>query len=200
MHLRAKTGKPSLRTSASTTCNPDTALASNAGEKLMNDLPHQGLLSIARQSGMAEPARCGVTINLLITSRAVRNGMQRIMRPLGLSEARFNALVTLYVLDPVPVSPANLAHHAAITRTAMTDTLDQLEMNGWISRVRQKTDRRVIHIHLTDQGRVITGAAIRRFLEAAEDFSETLNPGQQASFSTVCRILHQRAEAVVTRL
>ena len=197
MRLRGKTGKLSLNTTrVSAPRRPDAALG--AGVKRMNDLPLQGLLCIARQSGIAEPARCGVTINLLVTSRAVRNGLQRIMRPLGLSEARFNALVTLYVLDPVPVSPANLAHHAAITRTAMTDTLDQLAMHGWISRERQKTDRRVIHIRLTDQGRETAGAAIRRFLKAAEDFSETLNPGQPDSFSAVCLVLRRRAEALET--
>jgi len=196
MRIRGKTGEPSPNTRVSATRRPAAAL--DAGAKLMNDLPLQGLLCIARQSGMAEPARCGVTINLLVTSRAVRNGMQRIMRPLGLSEARFNALVALYVLDPVPLSPANLAHHAAITRTAMMDTLDQLATHGWISRERRKTDRRVIHIHLTDQGREAADAAIRRFLKAAEDFSETLNPGQQDSFSAVCRVLRQHTEALVT--
>lgn len=161
-----------------------------------HNLPLQRLLCIAHQSGMAELADCAVTLQLLSTSRAVRLGVQRIMRPLGLSEARFFALVTLYTLDPEPSCPANLAHHAEITRTGMTDTLDQMEKQGWIRRERTTADRRVVHVHLTDAGREISQAAIRCFLKAAESFSESLRPTQQAVFGEVCQHLRRHAETM----
>lgn len=159
-------------------------------------LPLQRLLYIARQSGVAEPSSCAATLLLLSTGRAVRHGLHRIMKPLGMSEARFLSLVTLYTLDPVPSCPANLAYHVEVTRTAMTDTLDQMEKQGWVRRERLATDRRVVRVFLTDQGREIAAGAIRHFLKAASVLAESLKPAQHKIFGAVCLKLRQRAEAL----
>lgn len=159
-------------------------------------LPLRRLLCIARQSGIAEPASCAVTLLLLSTSRVVRHGLQRIMKPLGMSEARFLSLVTLYTLDPTPSCPANLAYHVEVTRTAMTDTLDQMEKQGWVRRKRLEADRRVVHVFLTDKGREIAAGAIGHFLKAAEAIASSLRPAQHRTFGAVCRRLRQRADSL----
>ncbi|MFT3868652.1 MAG: MarR family transcriptional regulator [Nibricoccus sp.] len=159
-------------------------------------MPLQRLLCIARQSGVGEPSSCAATLLLLSAGRAVRHGLQRIMKPLGMSEARFLSLVTLYTLDPVPSCPANLAYHVEITRTAMTDTLDQMEKHGWVRRERLATDRRVVRVFLTDDGREIAANAIRHFLKAASVLAESLKPAQHKVFAEVCLKLRQRAEAL----
>ena len=157
--------------------------------------PLQRLIGIARQSGIAEPSNCTLTFQLLVASRAVRHSVQRIVKPLGLSEARFLALVTLYVLDPEPSCPADLAYHAEITRSAMTDTLDQMADMGWIQRKRLISDRRGLHVYLTAEGRKIASIAIRRFLQVTGDLPRSLKPNQHKVFALVCRQLQQHAEA-----
>lgn len=159
-------------------------------------LPLQRLISIAKQSGIAEPSNCEVTLQLLVTSRAVRASVDRIVKPMGLSEARFLTLVTLYILDPVPSCPADLAYHAEITRSAMTDTLDQMELQGWVRRQRTPSDRRAIHIHLTEAGRKVAALAIRRILQVTSEISNRLKPGQRKQFTTLCREFQLQAEAV----
>lgn len=159
-------------------------------------LPFQRLLSIARQSGIVEPSRCAVTIGLLSTSRVVRHGLQRMMKPLGLSEARFFSLVTLYVLDPAPSTPANLAYHVEVTRAAMTDTLDQMQKLGWIQRQRLTVDRRVIHIHLTAAGREKAAESIECFLKIAAEMGELLTPTHHRAFDAVCCKLRDHALSI----
>lgn len=161
-------------------------------------LPLRRLLCFARQSGVAEPSSCAITLLLLSTSRAVRHGIERVMKPLGMSEARFLSLVTLYTLDPAPSCPANLAYHVEITRTAMTDTLDQMEKQGWVRRERLAGDRRVIHVFLTDKGRDIAAGAIRDFLQVASSLTASLKPAQHRIFGAVCRKLREQAEELGT--
>ncbi|MFT3783370.1 MAG: MarR family transcriptional regulator [Nibricoccus sp.] len=173
--------------------------AAGSEDSFLNDataLPLQRLLSIARQSGIAEPSKCEVTLLLLSTSRMVRQGLQRVMKPLGMSEARFLSLVTLYTLDPMPANPANLAYHVDITRAAMTDNLDQMEKQGWVRRERVGSDRREVQVHLTEKGRVVAGAAIKRFLQATSNLSDQLQPAQHKVFDQVCRQLRQHAATI----
>ncbi len=156
--------------------------------------PLKRLLCFARQSGEADPEQCALTLLLLSTGRVLRNALQKAMKPLGMSEARFLSLVTLYSLDPAPSCPANLAYHVEITRTAMTDTLDQMEKLGWVRRVRQKADRRVIHIHLTESGRQAAASAIGYFLRVAGALASGLSPLQRKTLHKACGRVRENAD------
>jgi DNA-binding MarR family transcriptional regulator len=156
--------------------------------------PVKQLLRIARQSGIAEPLACASSLTLLKTSRAIHHSLLRVLKPLGLSEYRFAALVTLYTLEPVPASSADLAYHTEITRPAMTGLLDTMEERGWIRRRhRLRKDRRFSRISLTAKGREVTGFAIYRFLKSAAEISEELNPAQHALFDEMCALLRHRS-------
>lgn len=156
--------------------------------------PIQHLLRIARQSGVAEPMACASSLTLLITSRAVNHCLHRVLKPLGLSEGRFVALVTLYALDPMPTSSADLAYHTEITRPAMTGLLDTMEERGWIHRKhRVNADRRFSCVSLTDSGREVTTFAIQRFLKSAAEISEDLKPTQHKLFDKICAQFRRRS-------
>lgn len=120
------------------------------------------------------------------------------MKPLGMTEARFLSLVTLYTLDPTPSCPANLAYHVDVTRTAMTDTIDHMEELGWVRRARLESDRRVINISLTDKGREIAAGAIKHFLTAAGNISASMKPAQRRILGTACVELRRHAEELAT--
>lgn len=156
--------------------------------------PLQQLLRIARQSGIAEPLACASSLNLLTSGRAVHHSLIRVLKPLGLSEARFFALVTLYTLDPSPLSPADLAYHTEITRPAMTGLLDTMAERGWICRKRRLTkDRRFSRVSLTDKGREVTVFAIYQFLKSAAEIAEDLKPEQHLLFDKLCALLRRRS-------
>jgi DNA-binding MarR family transcriptional regulator len=170
------------------------ANTSTCGDNDHGPLPLQQLLRIARQSGIAEPLACASSLTLLTTSRAVHHCLLRILKSLDLSEGLFEALVTLYALDPIPTSSADLAYHTETTRPAMAGLLDMLEERGWIRRNRRlNTDRRFSRISLTEVGREVTTSAIRRFLRSAAEIAEDLKPGQHILFEKLCTRLRRRS-------
>jgi DNA-binding MarR family transcriptional regulator len=52
---------------------------------------------------------------------------------------------------------AELARDLNHDKGAMTRLVDTLEQRGWLTRVRDTEDRRIINLTLTDEGRVIAG-------------------------------------------
>jgi DNA-binding MarR family transcriptional regulator len=158
-------------------------------------LPFRTLMRVAQQGDLANPQGCATTLALLSASHAVRVNLHHVLKPLNLSEARFHTLVVLYSLDPSPSTSADLAYHAETTRTAMTDTLDQMEAKKWVRRKRVPIDRRVIHIHLTARGRAVAVSAIHCFLKAAGDLAGRLSGAQSRVFLSVCGRLQQQARA-----
>jgi DNA-binding MarR family transcriptional regulator len=156
--------------------------------------PFQQLLRIARQSGLAEPCACASSMTLLKTCRAVHHCLVRTLKPLGLSEGRFFALVTLYALDPIPSSSADLAYHTEITRPAMTGLLDKMVKRGWVRRRHRHTeDRRFSRVSLTDKGREVTVFAIYRYLKSAAEISGDLTKAQHLVFDKLCAQLRRRS-------
>ncbi len=122
------------------------------------------LLAVARQrAGLDEP-RCRIVLELLSTAESVKAALRE---RLGISEGRFAALVSLFATDPSPISSAEIALHAGISRSAITDVLDRLEADKFIVRHRDTADRRIIYVNITPAGRTEVEAALKRFLEAA---------------------------------
>lgn len=75
----------------------------------------------------------------------------------GLSEGRFTVMMLLYRSihleeERGPVSPADLAERAGVTRATITGLLDHLEGAGYIRREPRSDDRRMITVHLTVEG------------------------------------------------
>lgn len=164
------------------------------GDGVSGPFPLQQLLRIARQSGIAEPLACATSLTLLKTSRAVNHCLHRVLKPLGLSEGRFVALVTLHALDPMPASSADLAYHTEISRPAMTGLLDTMEERGWICRKhRTNADRRFSCVSLTDAGREVTAFAIECFLKSAAGIAEDLKPTEHNLFNNICVRLQRRS-------
>ena len=53
------------------------------------------------------------------------------------------------------LTSADLARHLDIDPAAMTRALDRLEAKGLLRRVRSERDRRVVNLHLTEEGRAV---------------------------------------------
>ncbi|HEY0946637.1 MAG TPA: MarR family transcriptional regulator [Opitutaceae bacterium] len=167
----------------------DQASTAPASASEGTSLPLQTLVQIARQSGTGNPATCEVFIELLATGRVLRNEFRRVLAALDLSETKFSALVTLYALDPLPSNAADLAYHAETSRAAMTEILDYLGGHDWIQRERIGQDRRIIHVRLTEAGRDIAARAIRRILDTASDYTNTLSLPQREALAAACAAL-----------
>ena len=73
------------------------------------------------------------------------------LEPSGLTSAQWAPLFKLHIGQATTV--AELARECRLDAGAMTRTLDRLEAKGLVGRERTSTDRRVVNLVLTDQGR-----------------------------------------------
>ena len=67
------------------------------------------------------------------------------------SAPQLQSLLTLYANGPLPLS--NIAKLIMVKSSTVTGIIDRLEQKGFVSRVRDSKDRRVINIELTEGGR-----------------------------------------------
>lgn len=112
---------------------------------------------------------------------------------LGLSEGRFAALVALFARDPSPITSADLATHAGVSRSAITDVLDRLEADQLILRHRDTVDRRIIYVSITPVGRAEVDAALTRFLRAAGHAAREVSPATFELLHTTLAQFHEGA-------
>jgi len=67
-----------------------------------------------------------------------------------------------------PMTPGRLRAHLGLTSGAVTACLDRLEGAGHIRRVRESSDRRVVHLYYASDARVAARTYFRPLARAAE--------------------------------
>jgi DNA-binding MarR family transcriptional regulator len=133
------------------------------------------LLAVARQRLGLDAPRCAAVFGLLDTSAVLLAALRRPLAESGLSELKFGVLVVLFTLDPDPSTPADLAGHTGVSRSAITDALDQLAAQKFIVRERDDRDRRTIYIRLTAAGHRTLARALPRYLRTAGAIARRLD-------------------------
>ena len=81
----------------------------------------------------------------------VANEVDAELEPSGLTSAQWAPLFKLHLGQASSV--AELARECRLDAGAMTRTLDRLEAKNLVARERTSTDRRMVNLVLTDQGR-----------------------------------------------
>ena len=85
------------------------------------------------------------------TVTRVTQAIDREMEPNGLTNAQWVPLIKLYLGEVA--TAAELARVCELDAGAMTRLLDRVEAKGLCSRQRSSQDRRVVKLHLTEEGR-----------------------------------------------
>ncbi len=91
---------------------------------------------------------------LFKTASAWRNELDRRLKPLGLSQAKWRTLMHIARADE-PLSQQLLAKKMGIEGATLVGLLDRLGKDGWIVRQLAPNDRRVKHIILTNKSKKI---------------------------------------------
>ena len=95
---------------------------------------------------------CALTFLLLDAARAVEARAEGALSDVGLSLAKLGALRHL-VLATEPLSLSHLAERHCCGKSNVTQLVDRLEADGFVSRVADPEDRRTIRAAVTDSGR-----------------------------------------------
>jgi MarR family transcriptional regulator, transcriptional regulator for hemolysin len=109
------------------------------------------------------------------TARVWRSRLDERLRPLGLSQTRWLAILHLSKSrDGLPQT--ELATRLGISHASLSPQIDRLEQDGWVERHSLAGDRRCKTLHLTEQAKALsreikqTSAKLRR--ELFEGLSE----------------------------
>jgi len=90
-------------------------------------------------------------------ARRVHQAGQVALEPMfaeeGLTGIQWSALMSIWFERGS--TSAEIARDLAHDKGAMTRLIDTLEQRGWVTRVRDSGDRRIINLALTDEGRAL---------------------------------------------
>lgn len=108
--------------------------------------------------GWREPAAMAAATSIMRCHRLVLAAVDGVLRPLGLTFARYEALVLLSFSSRGSLPLGKMGERLMIHPTSVTSTVDRLERDGLVQRV-TGDDRRVVLAKITDVGRELTGRA-----------------------------------------
>ncbi len=77
-----------------------------------------------------------------------------------------------------------VARELTVTQAAITGVIDRLERAGLVTRLRQRGDRRVIHVQITSQGERTLGTALRRHRDFVRETLRVLTPREAANLES----------------
>lgn len=172
-------------------CDTSSSTGEDAAQTRCLSQPLKMLVRIARQSHLGDPDACATVLAMLFTSRLLHQHFQRALARLDLSEVKLTTLVSLYAIDPEPSTPADLALHSQVSRATMTDTLEGMRRRNWIVRDRAQNDRRVLHIHLTDEGRTLVERAVSPFLSTVNLCAQVMTRDERTTAIRICNHLNR---------
>jgi DNA-binding MarR family transcriptional regulator len=126
--------------------------------------------------------------NLVRTANRMVTDLEAgVHREAGWSWAGFRVMFAVWVLGPL--EPSRIAHLAGISRAAVSSVLNTLERDGLIERARDKTDRRLVTVRLTAEGRRRLLAAYRSQNTREQELLAPLDAGELATFTDLLRRL-----------
>ncbi|MBA3671444.1 MAG: MarR family transcriptional regulator [Gemmatimonadaceae bacterium] len=133
---------------------------------------------------------CPLTLLLLDAARAVEARAEGALAAAGLSLAKLGALRHL-VLAAEPLSLSQLAERHCCGRSNVTQLVDRLEADGFVSRVADPDDRRTIRAAVTDAGRAAYHRANVLLADHERALDERLGARSRAELAAGLRALRE---------
>jgi DNA-binding MarR family transcriptional regulator len=131
-------------------------------------LPFDPIDEAARQWGRrweAVPQMHAVT-SLMRVQQLVLGQLDEILRPHGLSFARYEALVLLVFSREGALPLGKMGERLQVHATSVTSLVDRLEAAGLVVRRRHPEDGRAVLAEITDEGRAAVEKATADLVEA----------------------------------
>lgn len=159
----------------------------------MPPLPFDPIDEAARQWGLrwdGVPAMHAVT-SLMRAHQIVLNDLDALLKPLGLTFARYEALVLLHFSKAGSLPMGKMGERLQVHPTSITSIIQRLEAAGYAVRTPHPTDGRAVLAEITPAGRELAERATKVLIAAdmglgtlAEEdlraLSEVLRPIREA--------------------
>lgn len=161
---------------------------------LLNEVPkYECLLEGAKRYPSLAPSAVEAFLHLLRTSTDLTAAFDAVHASHQLSSGRFFVLLLLHRAERGPVTPADLAERAGVTRATITGLLDTLERDGLVRREDTPADRRMMHVRLTAAGQ---GYIERVLPDYFRRISMAMSLLSEAEHHTLVRLVDKIAAAI----
>ena len=125
-------------------------------------------------------------LNLVRTAAMLSEGVERALKPAGLTASQYNVLRILNGTNEEGLCRNDVRDRMLTRMPDMTRLLDRMESSGLVARARGTEDRRVVKTHITDAGR----AALRKIEDAiAAEHKRSLGHLSRAELNTFIELL-----------
>lgn len=118
----------------------------------------------------------------------------KMLKEQGINETLFMALIALDAQESKSIQPSELSAALGSSRTNATRIADELEKRGWIERQESDSDRRCLHLHLTEAGEAFLGEILPPQHKCLHFLWSTLTADEQQVLETLTRKLLGRIE------
>lgn len=131
---------------------------------LLKDVPrYECLQEASKHHPDLDPSACEVYLQLLRAGDELSRVQQEYLSRHNISQGRFTVLMLLMraaaggdcAASISPCNPAELAERAGVTRATMTGLIDTLEKDGYVKRIPDPSDRRMMSVQLTPKGEAL---------------------------------------------
>ncbi len=139
------------------------------------------------QGSEAERRALDIYIKLLRAADSIASHALSSVQELGLTVTQFGVLEALWHLGPLTLS--ELANKHLKSANNLTVVVDNLENMNLARRERSTTDRRVIYVHLTEDGEALIRQAFPPHVEAVVQLVSILTEEEQDTLSVLLRRL-----------
>lgn len=126
-------------------------------------------------------------INLMRASDSLAARLTAQLESQGLTMGQFGVLEALFHLGPM--CQKALGEKLLRSGGNITLVVDNLEKHKWVSRERQKDDRRMVTIRLTPLGQKLIAKVMPPHAEAIAKEMNRLTPAEQEELRRICRKL-----------
>lgn len=112
-----------------------------------------------QQSKPFESIEEEVAVEIQRTAQVTMRWLVEALKPSGLTPSQFNVLRILRGARPAALSSSGICERMVTYDPDLTRLLDRLEKAGWVEKVRDARDRRVVNVHITKAGAQAVEAA-----------------------------------------
>jgi DNA-binding MarR family transcriptional regulator len=157
-------------------------------------LPFDPIDEAARQWGLRWGAveQMHAVTSLMRVQQLVLAQLDELLRPHGLSFARYEALVLLTFSRNGSLPLGKMGERLQVHPTSVTSIVDRLEAAGLVVRRRHPEDGRAVLAEITEEGRTLVERATQD-LVAAEFALPSMESGDLAALSELLKPVRHRA-------
>lgn len=109
--------------------------------------------------GLPEPLAMAAATSIMRAQQAVSLEVERALRPLDLTFARYEVLMLLSFARSGALPMTKIGDRLMVHPTGITKLVDKLEERGWVERRADPGDRRVTLAAITSSGRAVAKRA-----------------------------------------